>query len=118
MPLYEYECRKCGKEFTFLVGVIAENTDPRCPHCRSKRLTKLISRVSRVRGEEEALDRLTDMAEHLDLDDPKAVRDPTRKMGKELGGEMGEDLGDEFEEMFEEEMGGDRGGAAKDETIY
>lgn len=119
MPLYEYECKKCGKVFTFLVGMIADNTDPQCPACKSKRLTKLISRVSHLRGEEASLDRMADMAERMDPDDPKAMMDFARRMGKDMGDEMGEDMGDEFEAMLEEEMhGGGEGGGMGDETIY
>lgn len=119
MPLYEYDCNKCGKEFTFLTGVIADNTDPRCPACGSKRLTKLISRVSHLRGEEASLDRMADLAERMDPDDPKAMMDFARRMGKDIGSETGEDMGDEFEAMLEDEMRGEgEGGGMKDETIY
>lgn len=40
MPLYEYACRECGREFEVLVR--GEET-PVCPHCESRKLDKLLS---------------------------------------------------------------------------
>lgn len=40
MPLYEYACRACGREFEVLVR--GEET-PACPHCESRKLDKLLS---------------------------------------------------------------------------
>lgn len=40
MPLYEYECRDCGKRFETLVH---GTTEPACPSCRSTELTRLLS---------------------------------------------------------------------------
>ena len=43
MPLYEYSCEKCGKTIELLVR---GGEKPECPHCRSKKLTKLLSVVA------------------------------------------------------------------------
>ena len=40
MPLYEYTCQKCHRDFELLVR--AEET-PECPSCGSRRLQKLLS---------------------------------------------------------------------------
>ena len=40
MPIYEYKCKKCGETFETLVR---DGQKPSCPHCKSKRLEKLIS---------------------------------------------------------------------------
>ena len=41
MPMFEYACKSCGKEFEALVR---PNTDaPSCPACKSTELEKLIS---------------------------------------------------------------------------
>jgi putative FmdB family regulatory protein len=40
MPIYEYRCRDCGKEFEVLVR--GENPIS-CPHCRSRALERLLS---------------------------------------------------------------------------
>jgi putative FmdB family regulatory protein len=40
MPLYEYACGKCHREFELL---IRGHEKPECPHCGSKKLDKLLS---------------------------------------------------------------------------
>lgn len=40
MPIYEYLCEDCGKEFEELVF---GDQKVRCPHCRSKKTGKLMS---------------------------------------------------------------------------
>lgn len=43
MPLYEYACQDCHQDFELL---IRGKEKPVCPHCASKKLTKLLSVVS------------------------------------------------------------------------
>jgi len=40
MPIYEYACQKCGREFESLVR---SNTVPECPRCQSTQLEKRLS---------------------------------------------------------------------------
>ncbi len=56
MPLFEFRCLDCDKQFTFLAGVIADNSEAKCPRCESQNLKKLISRVSRGRDDDARLD--------------------------------------------------------------
>jgi putative FmdB family regulatory protein len=42
MPLYEYSCDKCSQKIELL---IRGDEKPECPHCHSKKLTKLLSVV-------------------------------------------------------------------------
>ena len=117
MPIFEYSCCACNKQFSALVGVLANSKPPACPRCGSADLSKLVSRFARVRSEDDALDSLADEAEYGDIEnDPKAMRKWVRDMGKA----MDEDLEQDFEEAYEEEMGGKKGAAsdADDGTIY
>jgi len=43
MPIYEFKCNDCGKNFKSLIGVVAGNNEVRCPECGSKNLTRLLS---------------------------------------------------------------------------
>ncbi len=40
MPLFEYECRDCGRQFEYLTR---EGQSPACPACASTALTKQLS---------------------------------------------------------------------------
>ena len=44
MPIYEYKCRKCGKEYEMFQG-ITEPAATTCKYCKGP-VTKLISRSS------------------------------------------------------------------------
>ncbi len=122
MPLFEYACQECDKRFTFMVGVVADNDDPRCPRCQSLNLKKLISRVARGRSDDERMDAVADRLESQDFEDPRALRRLAREMGREMGAETGEDLSDELEELIESEASGEgtgsTGGSGDDGTIY
>lgn len=97
MPIYEYRCLRCHKVFSFLVGVVADSGKPACPRCKGKKLTKLISRVARVRSKEALLEDLADPGQIGDAEDPKAMAQWAKKMGKAFGDETGEDFGEEME---------------------
>lgn len=123
MPLYEFRCNKCGKVFTFLVGVIANNTDPYCPKCGSTDLTKLISRIRTHLSEETRLENLASSFESIDISDnpsPREVRSLMRRLTSALGDEVDREIIDEMEAAMEEDLkGGEReGGIERDETIY
>ena len=124
MPLFEYLCQNCQKQFTFLSGVVSGNGEPQCPRCDSRQLKKLISRFSTGRGDDARLDQMADRLDSQDLDDPRELRRFAREMGREMGAETGEDLSDEMEELIEAEASGegDEGsggtGGGDDGTIY
>lgn len=109
MPIYEYRCHGCKRIFSFLVGVVADCGEPACPRCGGTELTKLISRVARVRTQDAVLEDLADPSRVGDLEDSKAMARWAKKMGRAIGEETGEDFGSELDEMLEgpEEEGGD-----------
>lgn len=105
MPIYEYRCVKCGRRFSHLHGVVAEPLPLECPRCHSTDLKRLISRVTTLRSEDDALDAL-DPSRFGDMEDPASMRKWARAMGKE----MGDELGDDFEETLEEAMAAEESG--------
>lgn len=100
MPLYEYRCRQCRRRFTLLLS-IAERDEPQtCPHCGAQGSQRLVSRVARLRTEDQMLDDLADRLEMAgDPDDPRTMRSFLR----EMSAAMDEDP-TEMEALFEEEM--------------
>ncbi len=106
MPIYEYRCNACARTFAFLYGVSRDSRDPACPACQGKDLTRLMSRVARVRSEEAMLEDLADPAKIGDLEDPRSLAQWAKKMGSALGDEAGEDFGDVVDEMMEAERQG------------
>ena len=98
MPVYEYRCSGCGRKFAKLVGMVAGSSDGTvCPSCGSTEATRLISRFTRVRGEDERLDALENAA--------LAGGDVPGSMGRLLGGMgrgMSEDGDDGIDELMEE----------------
>ena len=120
MPIYEYRCNRCGRTFSFLYGVARDSRDPACPACQGKELSRLISRIARVRSEEAMLDDLADPAKIGDVEDPRSLAKWAKQMGSALGEETGEDFGEVVDEMMEAERQGEGGeasgeGAADDE---
>jgi len=53
MPIFEYACLNCGRKFSHLSGVVADETAPACPRCGGTELKKLFSRFATVRSAEE-----------------------------------------------------------------
>jgi len=102
MPIYEYRCEDCGRVCSFLVRNIHAPLLPRCKRCQSEKMTRLISRIARVRSEESRLESLADPSKlrGLDENDPASMARWMKRMGKELG----EDMGEDFDAMVEEAM--------------
>jgi putative FmdB family regulatory protein len=119
MPLYEYSCRACGKQFTFLSGVVSDNGEPRCPRCDSTELSRLMSRVARGRSDDDRMEAIAERMENRNLEDPRDLRRFAREMGREIAAETGEDMSAEMEELIASEARGEAdGGGGDDGTIY
>jgi putative FmdB family regulatory protein len=111
MPIYEYRCEDCGKISEFLLIKSDEIFVPRCKKCKSKKMSRVLSRVRVVRSEESRMESLADPSKWAGLDekDPKSMAKWMKKMGKEMGEDMGEDVDQMVDEAMEEE------GASKSE---
>jgi putative FmdB family regulatory protein len=116
MPIYEYLCQNCGKISSFIVLSVHDPFQPKCKRCQSKKMTKLISRIARVRSEESRLESLADPSKLGDIDenDPASMARWMKRMGKELGEDMGEDVEAMVDQAMEEERTA-RGETARDE---
>ena len=119
MPLYEYSCRDCEKRFTFLSGVIADNSEPQCPQCGSQNLSKLMSRFRRGRSDDARMEAIAEKMESRDLDDAGELRRFAKEMGREIAAESGEGFDGDIDELLEEDLsGGGTSSSGDDGTIY
>ena len=105
MPIYEYQCQECGKISEFLLIRTDEKVMPQCKQCKSKRMSRVVSRVRVIRSEENRMESLADPSKWggIDEKDPKSMAKWMKKMGKEMGEDMGEDVDQMVEEAMEEE---------------
>lgn len=100
MPIYEYRCQKCRKRFSKLLGIAERDNPQPCPACGATESKRLVSRVARLRSEDQMLDDLADSMEFAgDPDDPHTMR----RFMREMSAAMDEDPY-EMEEIFEEEL--------------
>ncbi len=105
MPIYEYRCDDCGKISEFLLIKTDENFVPQCKRCKSKKMSRILSKVRMIRSEESRMESLADPSKWGDLDerDPKSMAKWVKRMGNELGEDTG-DMDGSLEKAFEEEM--------------
>lgn len=43
MPIYEYKCEECGRQFELLRRMSQADTDLLCPQCSSEKIRRLVS---------------------------------------------------------------------------
>lgn len=111
MPIYEYECLSCRKEFSALILNREEEPDTKCTHCGGTNLKRLISRVSYHVSEGDRLAGYNPNAPKTD----DFYKD-TRNIGldaKKRAQQMGVDLGSSFEAKLDK-LRTDPGSVIKD----
>ena len=99
--------------------------EPTCTQCGSTQLTRLVSRVFQLRGEDAQLEDMADPSSFGDLDenDPKSVARWARKLGQQMGEDLGDDWGEMVdkleagEDLGDEDMGGGAGAADDDDDF-
>ena len=104
MPIFEYECGRCGRMSSQVVLGSEKKSRPACPHCGSTRTKRVMSSFAVVFSESSR------MAE-FDTSKPRDesfYRD-SRNVGmwaKKRAKEMGVDLGSKFDETVEKARSG------------
>jgi putative FmdB family regulatory protein len=103
MPIYEYYCADCCQRvsvfFRSMRAADDEAHTAACPHCGHGNLTRLMSRATRLRSEEQRLEELAspELMSGLAQEDPQALAAFMRGMNDELG----DPRDDEMEEAVE-----------------
>jgi putative FmdB family regulatory protein len=105
MPIFEYRCEACGKISEFLLIKTDEVFIPQCKRCKSKKMSRVLSKVRVIRSEESRMESLADPSKWGDLDekDPRSMAKMMRRLGKEFGEELGEDADRMVDEALDEE---------------
>lgn len=136
MPIYEYRCPNCKRKVSIFFRSLSsvDHASARCPHCGSRDLVRLMSRVRVIRGSSKSIDSgdddfAADALNGLDENDPRSMGRFMRKMAEESGEEMPPEFDEvvnrlekgespenieksmpELGEMMGDEGGGDLGG--------
>ena len=103
MPIYEYRCGACKRRVSVFFRSFSAVGEASCPRCGGTDLTRLMSRVTVIRGGGDGGDDGDDlggdaeaMLAGLDENDPRSVARWARRMSEE----MGEPIEPEFEEAL------------------
>ena len=100
MPTYDFICNNCNQRFDlFLTFAEYGKKAVKCVHCSSKNVRRRMTKVRIAKSEETRMESMADDFSGFEglEDDPKAMGQMMRKMGKE----MGEDLPPEFDEVVD-----------------
>jgi putative FmdB family regulatory protein len=105
MPIYEYKCGECGRRVSiFFPSFSAAESrtaagENRCPRCGSPTLTRLMSRVYTIKGDDASINDLSDdtdtLLDGLDESDPRSIARWARRMKDNMGEDL--DMGPEFD---------------------
>jgi putative FmdB family regulatory protein len=99
MPIFEYECQNCPRQFQRIVMKAEEAEAMVCPDCGGTDLRKLVSRVAYHQSEKDRVDSYDPSAKQSD-----SFMKDTRNIGlhaKKRARQMGVDLGTSFEAKVE-----------------
>ncbi len=99
MPIYEYRCNKCGKEFSLLFLNQKEVDKAKCKFCSSKNLRRILSSFE---VDQRDVSRVSDFYSSKRRDD--IFYKDSRNIGlwaKKRMRELGVDLGPKMDEIIE-----------------
>ena len=100
MPTYDFICNACQQRFDVFMTFSEYGKKPvQCAHCGSKNVRRRMTKVRIAKSEESRFESMADDFSGIEglEDDPKALGQMMRKMGKE----MGEELPSEFDEVVD-----------------
>ena len=99
MPFYDYLCLDCKQRFDVFLTYKEYGSKPVvCSHCQSENVRRRLPRVRVAKSDDSRLENMTDPSMLAGLeDDPKALGQMMRKMGRESG----EELPAEFDDVVD-----------------
>jgi putative FmdB family regulatory protein len=115
MPIYEYRCGKCGRRSSVFVRSMSVQVQPKCEHCGSARMSRLMSRVVVARGAGSIGDLDESTFADVDESDPRSMARWARKMRDQLGDDAGPEFDEAIAQLESGEMPSDDDGGWLDE---
>ncbi len=99
MPTYDFVCEDCQQRFDVFMSYSEYGKQPvKCAHCGSTNVRRRMTRVRIAKSEDSRMESMVDESSLEGLeDDPKALGQMMKKMGRE----MGEDLPPEFDDVVD-----------------
>ncbi len=99
MPIYDFICENCQQRFDVFMSYSDYGKLPvKCTNCGSDRVRRRMTRVRIAKSEDSRMESMMDESALEGLEnDPKALGQMMKKMGKE----MGEDLPAEFDDVVD-----------------
>ncbi|MDA0352995.1 MAG: zinc ribbon domain-containing protein [Chloroflexi bacterium] len=73
MPIYEYRCGACDRVSTVFVRSVRSELRATCDDCGSTRMKRLMSRLSRVKSDQQVMDDLGMPAAGGSIEDPRQI---------------------------------------------
>jgi putative FmdB family regulatory protein len=99
MPTYDFICQNCQQRFDVYMSYSEYGTKPvNCIHCGSGNVRRRMTKVRIARSEESRMESMMDESALEGMEnDPKALGQMMKKMGKE----MGENIPPEFDDVVD-----------------
>jgi putative FmdB family regulatory protein len=99
MPTYDFICLNCQERFEITLSYSEYGSKPvNCSHCGSANVRRRMTKVRIAKSEESRMESMMDESALEGLEnDPKALGQMMKKMGKE----MGEDIPPEFDDVVD-----------------
>lgn len=94
MPIYEYRCQACEHVSSILVRSTRTELKPKCEHCGSKRMKRLMSRLSRVKSAGQVMDELGMPDPGGSIEDPRQIGRWVEKRFEDYGMEVPDETRD------------------------
>ena len=99
MPTYDFACLNCQQRFDVYMSYSEYGSKPvNCTHCGSGNVRRRMTKVRIAKSEESRMDSMMDESALAGMEnDPKALGQMMKKMGKE----MGEEVPPEFDDVVD-----------------
>ena len=115
MPIYEFYCEDCNTIFNFFSKSVNTTKKPKCPNCKTKRLSRQMSAFAYTgkakedsktddlpfdeNKMEKAMQMLAGEADKINEDDPRQAANLMRKLSDMTGLEMGAGMNEALKRM-------------------